>query len=210
MTKESLVGKQFGRLRVIALAHPKTLRRGTFWLCLCRCGKKTIVRRDALIGNKTTSCGCFGSKRLAETRGWFKHGHAPSGHPSREYRTWTSMKHRCNNPHDKCWASYGGKGIVVCDRWENSFNNFLEDMGPCPDGMQIDRIDNSKGYEPSNCRWTSGKINCNNKRNNHTLTFCGETHTVTEWARIRNIPVPTLFSRIYLGWSVSDALLGKE
>lgn len=94
----------------------------------------------------------------------------------------------------------------VCKRWRCSFSAFLNDMGPMPEGYQIDRIDNSKGYEPRNCRWATGRMNCNNKGNNRRLTFCGQTKTVTEWARTIGVPIPTLFSRLYAGCSVDQIL----
>lgn len=82
-----------------------------------------------------------------------------------EYRIWAHIKGRCNNPKTKCWKNYGGRGITICDRWLNNFDNFLEDMGkrPTPD-HQIDRINNNGNYEPSNCRWVSQLQNARNKR----------------------------------------------
>ncbi len=81
-----------------------------------------------------------------------------------EYRAWWAMRDRCTNPAHRNWANYGGRGITVCDRWMNSFDNFLEDMGPRPDGMSLDRIDNEKGYGPGNCRWTTMVVQNNNRR----------------------------------------------
>ena len=134
--------------------------------------------------------------------GNYKHGH----HGTLTYARWKSMKQRCNDPNAINYPQYGGRGISVCDRWKD-FESFLADMGECPgDGMTMDRIDNSKGYEPGNCRWANKQTQANNKTNNHKLEWRGETKTTMEWSRITGIPSGTIFNRIRFGWSVEDAL----
>jgi hypothetical protein len=116
------------------------------------------------------------------------------------------MKSRCNNPKATGYEMYGGRGISVCESWNESFFNFLADMGPRPDGTQLDRIDNDKGYYKENCRWVSSKINCNNTSKNVWIEFEGQKKTITQWAEEIGIKVNTLQYRLYRGWPVERAL----
>lgn len=115
---------------------------------------------------------------------------------------------RCYNPNVEKYPDYGGRGIVVCDRWrgEGGFELFLEDMGGRPVGASIERIDNDGPYSPENCRWATQMEQCNNRRSNRTLTFRGRSQTVSQWAREVGLNRGTLNERLELGWSVSDAL----
>lgn len=112
---------------------------------------------------------------------------------------------RCHNPNSSGYSSYGGRGITVCERWRD-FANFLADMGERPEGKTLDRIDGSLGYFPENCRWaTVGEQNRNTRRN-HNVTYNGETHCVSEWARRAGISHETLRGRLAKGWSMDRAL----
>jgi hypothetical protein len=125
----------------------------------------------------------------------FKHGHA--GIRSSTYYAWTGMRRRCNNPDNKY---YGGRGIKVCERW-GKFENFLEDMGERPDGLELDREDNEGNYTPDNCRWVTKKVNGRNKRNNHLVTANGKTQCVTAWAEETGISYDVIYMRInQMGW----------
>jgi hypothetical protein len=97
--------------------------------------------------------------------GKLKHGHACRHPRSSEYNCWGSMIARCTNPNDPGWKNYGGRGIRVCERWRNSFENFLADMGlkPSP-GLSIERVENDGNYEPGNCRWATRKEQRANQR----------------------------------------------
>lgn len=136
----------------------------------------------------------------------------PSGkqrnrHP-RLYRIWADMKTRCNNPNFPKYTDYGGRGIKVCQEWQlfEQFQEWAMTSGYA-DTLTLDRVDNDKGYSPSNCRWVTQKDQCNNKRNNHLLTYNGETLTIAQWARKLGINYFSLHDRITkLGWSAEKAI----
>ena len=131
-----------------------------YWECLCECGNKTIVSASYLRNGKIKSCGC-----LRKEGNNTKHQHTSRSHtPSPTYSSWIKAKQRCNNPNVPNWVDYGGRGIKVCDRWLDSFENFLADMGERPDGTTIDRINNDGNYEPGNCKWSTPKEQSNNRR----------------------------------------------
>jgi len=161
------------------------------------------------IGNIKTAkmCRTCNNKLTYVTHG---HSKAPSGSAEHStYGIWTGMRARCNNPKSKTYRNYGGRGIKVCARWNDSYEHFLEDMGLRPDGMQIDRIDNNKGYEPGNCRWVTNITNSRNTRKNVHITLDGETMCVAEWAERLGISRNTLchrLSKCTTSPSVKDAL----
>lgn len=139
------------------------------WLCVCDCGKISLVRTNHLRGGHIRSCGCLLSdllvKRNKTTPPSFRHGHAARDNPSREYSSWEGMIQRCTNPNHPKYKYWGGRGIKVCERWR-IFDNFLADMGERPLGKSIDRFPNNDGnYEPGNCRWaTQSEQNFNTRR----------------------------------------------
>lgn len=117
------------------------------------------------------------------------------------------MKARCYSPNDKSFHNYGGRGIRVCDRWKDSFENFYADMGDPPKGHTLERINNEGHYEPKNCRWASLKEQANNKRNNQMLSYNGKTQSLALWADEMHLHGVTLQTRINrLGWPVEKAL----
>jgi len=121
------------------------------------------------------------------------------------HTVWMSLFYRCNNPKADSYKYYGGRGIKVCERW-NEFKNFLEDMGVRPSGSTIDRIDSFKDYKPGNCRWVTNKQQQNNRTNNVTIEWRGERKTVAEWADIVGIKYSTIYFRIRHGWSAEHTL----
>lgn len=128
-------------------------------------------------------------------------------HLSVEYSAWHTMKQRCNSKAHKAYPLYGGRGIKVCDEWNDSFESFYEHMGPRPsDKHTLDRIDNEKGYEPGNCRWVTMLEQSSNRRSNRKITFNGETLTVAEWARRIGTSRQTIRSRIESGWRLEDVM----
>ncbi len=106
---------------------------------------------------------------------------------SKEYRIWSYMKSRCYNKNNIFYQNYGGRGITVCDRWKNSFENFYSDMGKCPNGHSIDRIDNDNGYFPENCKWSTRSEQDRNKTNSVFITYKGETKILSDWAKLFHI-----------------------
>ena len=143
-----LTGKRFGRLFVLSVADRKY-----HLICVCDCGNKCTVAISSLKSGSTQSCGCLRLER-SKTHGM---SHIP------EFRVWNSMLERCNNPNNKRYCDYGGRGIKVCERWMD-FKNFIADMGFRPKGLTLERINNDKGYSPSNCKWDTGENQARNRR----------------------------------------------
>jgi len=124
-----------------------------------------------------------------------------------EYRAWQTMRLRCTEPANAAYPNYGGRGISVCDRWLNSPQAFIDDMGPKPSPKhELDRIDNDGNYEPGNCRWATRKVNDRNRRSNLRLEFRGETLTLIDWCERLSLPKDTVSKRLHGGWSVEEAL----
>lgn len=187
---QDLSGERFGRLLVSQYVG------GGLWRCVCDCGATSQVLTSNLKKGNSTSCGC----KRRETS--FKHG--MSG--SRVFSVWRSMIQRCHNPKDRSFHNYGGRGIRVCDEWRESFSQFIADMGARPEGYDLDRIDNDKGYGPDNCRWVSRQRNLNNRRNNRVIEFRGKSQTIAQWASELGMNYRTLNNRINRGWPISRAL----
>lgn len=192
-------GQRFGRLTVIEYSHS---HQGAYWKCLCDCGTEKIIKGKSLVSGHTIGCGCVNRDRMKT--GTHRTHNLSS---AREYNCYNAMKSRCYYPGATHYKDYGGRGITVCDRWLASFEDFYADVGPCPSPRHsLHRIDNDGPYSPENCRWATDTEQANNKRNNHELTFNGETHTLAEWEGKTGIQSSTIRKRLRMGWSVSEAL----
>lgn len=124
------------------------------------------------------------------------------------YLTWKNMRTRCLDPRSARYRDYGGRGITICPEWD-SFETFLRDMGPRPDGTTLDRIDNSKGYSPSNCKWSTPTEQNRNRRSTRWLTFQGKTQTMLAWEKELGLARGALSQRIKRGWDISALLQGS-
>lgn len=192
--KIDLSGKRFGRLVVLEYAGKKKSgsQNKTLWKCICDCGNEKITDGGALHSGHTTSCGCLHKEIFGALNR--KHNLA---HKCNLYSVWKSMNGRCKNPKDKSYKNYGGRGIEVCEEWQNDFKAFYDwaysvgyNENKTDKGINIltlDRINNDGNYCPENCRWVSNLEQANNKRNTMTneerynvCPVCGKKYKKTQ------------------------------
>lgn len=187
---ENLVGRSFRDLTVIAEDRSRKRRR---WKCLCICGNHHVALTSNLKSGLTTSCGCAKQRRPEHA---LIHGDNCLGRRAKEYKAWCGIRARCGNPKDGAFYNYGARGITVCDRWRDSYPNFLADMGRAPSPTHsIDRIDNNGNYEPGNCRWaTATEQNRNTRRTIKIDGIC-----LKEICEARDLPYDAILSRLARG-----------
>ena len=191
---EDLTGKRFGKLVVVEKERKvnKTGKSYVWWKCVCDCGNITHAYTSSLKSCFTKSCGCWSRERST------KHG----GKGTRLYTIWIAMKARCKNPRRPEFHHYGGRGISVCQKWSNDFGAFRDwalTHGYTPN-LTLDRIDVNGDYCPENCKWSTYIEQGNNKRNTIKISAFGETHTITEWSELRQIPATAIQHRVRYGW----------
>lgn len=188
--KIDLAGHTYGQLEALERAP----NRGTklVWRCRCECGAETLAMGGNLRNGHTQSCGCLHGER---------HGRAKT----REWNAWSHIRARCENPKASNYSDYGGRGITVCQRWQ-SFKAFFADMGECPAGHTIERVDNDDGYHSGNCRWATRKEQANNRRTSRWIEFDGKRQTLMQWAESTGINYRTIAARIDGGWPPEAAL----
>jgi len=205
-------GTKFARLTVRE-PGPIVKQRSTS-ICDCVCGNVATALNKRLLNGMTSSCGC-----LKNEGNNFKHGHALAGNPSRMYQQWQNMVKRCCNPNATQFECWGGRGIRVCERWRNSFPAFLEDMGECPPGLEIDRWPDKNGNYSCgkcdeclrngwkfNCRWATKKEQARNKRDNLVFTVRGTTACLAELCERFGLDYVRTHCRLTAGWDIERAL----
>jgi len=199
-------GDRFGRLELLreieSIRRPngRLIRRGIF---RCDCGVEKTISFAKVWNGETQSCGCLMVE--AVRRANRIHGHATKQGRTRTFRSWEGALQRCNNSNDKDFQRYGGRGIRVCDQWHR-FETFLADMGPCPPGHTLHRMDNDKNYEPGNCCWATSKIQGRHRRNNLRGTVRGITGCLSELCEHFGVNAGRAAGRISRGWTWERAL----
>lgn len=206
---EDLKGQKIGRLTVTSRAPNGYYSNGnsfTRWNCVCECGN-TVVRSSGNLKkaqkNNSGSCGCLRNEKISKARKTHGQRH------SRLYNIWCGIKARCCNTKSVAYQNYGAKGIELCPEWHDFLPFYNWSMSSnYEDDLTIDRIDNSKGYSPYNCRWVTRKEQNRNKTNNAYHTYNGETKPLVEWAEQYGISSKVLNDRINkLKWDLERALL---
>lgn len=170
--RENLVGKTYGRLTVLEWLGDSR------WQCVCQCGNTTSVLTANLKRGNTSSCGCV--RNIKSSLRNTTHGLSRTI----AYKTWISVRRRCREVNHPSYAAYGGRGIDIHQPWYESVEQFVKDVGQPPtDAHTLDRIDNSRGYEPGNVRWATPLEQANNKTNNVWVVYQGERYTISQLAR---------------------------
>lgn len=188
------IGFKFNKLTIVS--YNKKVGQKHKVNAICDCGNTAVVEFNKILSGHTKSCGCLTTK----------HNLSSGKKKTKIYRAWRSMMGRCFNKNVKRYSIYGGRGITVCDRWMD-FSNFLSDMGmPPSSNHSLDRIDNNGNYEPTNCRWATIYEQANNKRRNVYVNINGEKMSVSQAERLLGFPCGKLKSRLYLGYSIDDAI----
>lgn len=195
-----LSNKQFGKLRVVRKVQNQNNK--TMWECKCDCGNTTFVITANLTCNRVKSCGCLRKEKtiLRSTTHNQRHTNL--------YEVWKTMKQRCNNPNNKTYKNYGGRGISICKEWNDKFDCFYMwsiDNG-YKQGLTIDRIDNNGDYCPENCRWTDRITQANNSRWNKHIIVNGKDDTLANWLRFYNLKYYKYYNRIKKGYTDQEAL----
>lgn len=200
-TKIDLTNQRFGRLVALEDAGHNSSNK-TVWKCLCDCGNIHYATTSDLRRGDSTSCGCFHKEQLGNRRR--KHGYSNT----KLYKTWKNIRARCNNPNEPNYPRYGGRGIKVCDEW-NDFINFKawSESNNYNPSLSIDRINNDGNYEPSNCRWVDKTTQIRNRSITRKVEFNGEKITIKELSEKYNVNYFLLYDRIIkYKWSVNDSI----
>lgn len=206
----NLVGMRFGKLVVIELdCQRKDKKNQRYWKCRCDCGNETIVSTGNLRSGNSKSCGCTNRERLVlRNKQLAKHGARSNWKKDRLYDIWGGIKKRCENPNDKGYKSYGGRGIKICEEWKNNYVAFRDWalVNGYEENLSIDRIDTNKNYCPENCRWATAKQQANNRRNNIFIEYNGKRQSINEWSAETGLSYRAIHARLKAGWEVSKTL----
>jgi hypothetical protein len=199
-TSEDLTGLKFGRLTAIRFVG-RNKHNHRLWLWKCDCGKKIERESGPIKSGRQVSCGCYA---IEQAKGRAKHG----GYKTKTYKAWINMRTRCQGTHGAFSAKhYHERGISVCERWDTSFTAFLEDMGECPPGMSLERIDNSGNYEPGNCKWITQAEQTRNTRRTVRVFVGGRELCLKDACAELGLEYSCVRSRIrFQGMSPQEAL----
>jgi hypothetical protein len=202
---KDISGKRFGRLLAISFQgfNRVDMPRHSMWLFKCDCGNEIIVVKSSVMSGNTSSCGCFRMEVLAEIK--LKHG--KRNHPL--YQLWRGMRARCNNPKHAAYLNYGGRGIRVCERWDD-FNKFIEDVGERPLNTSLDRIDNDGPYCPENCRWISRHNQSRNTRRNVRVLYQGVNYCLKDLCEMLNIKYKRVQEAVLSGKDIDSYINGAK
>lgn len=189
---------KFGFLTPVSIFDQKR------WLFKCDCGCEKPINRYSVFSGDVKSCGCIRRKKIGELN--HTHGHSSGGIITPEFASYRAMMSRCNKKN----GVYKNKGVVVCDRWKGNFVEFLKDMGekPAPN-FSLDRVDNTKGYSPENCRWATPTQQARNRSNTRKSIFPDGEMLWTDASKFYGVPYKNLHKRIFHGMSPFDAVLRK-
>lgn len=192
-----LTGKKFGRWTVLQFSHSKNKIR--YWLCECECGTVRPVRQLSLTSGRSKSCGCY-HREEAKSIGQRSLKHGDVG--TKLYGVWNGMKTRCQNPNSKYYSDYGGRGVKVCDEWQNyiGFKQWAISSG-YREKLSIERIDVNGDYCPNNCIWIPLSEQNYNKRNTRHINYNGKSYTIKEVAEITGLKPRTIAGRYERGWT---------
>lgn len=201
-----LVGMKFGRYTVTEFVGRRIPGNGSrMFRCRCSCGNERVVAASTLWKGHAKSCGCLCADLTIERH--LTHGLTIGHDVPPEYDSWCAMKSRCSNAARVAYSRYGGRGISVCERWANSFPDFLADMGPRPSpDHSLDRIDNDGNYEPGNCRWATKKEQMRNTANTVRVSVRGEIVALIDACEQFGVRRSIVDSRLRKGWTPEQAL----
>jgi hypothetical protein len=203
MRADDLTGQRFGRL--VALQRVENKGRVTQWLWRCDCGREAVVAADKAKSGHTVSCGCAWTEKCRK----HGHGHDTNGRQTRTYKAWVNMRSRAQGVTDAYERNYASRGIVVCERWDRSFEAFLADMGECPPGMTLDRFPNNDGnYEPGNCRWATREQQMANTRRTRRVILDGQPTSLKDACRRVGVLYDTAIKRVWRGQTPQQAIKG--
>lgn len=200
MRADDLTGARFGRLT--GIRRTENVGRRTRWLWQCDCGEETIVDPSHVKSGHTVSCGCYFVDKCRK----HGHGHDSAGRQSRTYKAWANMKSRVAGISESAKKNYADRGIRVCARWADSFEDFLADMGECPAKMSLDREDNNGDYEPGNCRWATASQQSSNTRRTRRVYVGGQEMSLAAACREKGVLYDTAMCRIRAGLTPQQAL----
>lgn len=206
-----VIGSRFGLLSIICIHGRRRGNGDILYHAVCDCGRHSIVPAHHLRSKNTNSCGAGFHKAGKVPRRLITHGQSSRRGVgvTAEYRAWTGMKARCLNPNEQKYKDYGGRGIIICERWLDGFANFFGDMGRRPPGTSLGRLDNDGPYSPENCAWQTPTEQARNTRRNMNLTFRGETKTLIGWSEVTGIGESTIAHRLSGGWTIEEALTSR-